>query len=189
MNKKKIIIFSAPSGSGKTTLVEYIIKEINLLEFSISCTTRIPRKNEIDGKHYYFLNLEEFKNKIKNKEFIEFEEVYPNKFYGTLKSELKKIWKKNKIIVFDVDVKGAIMLKKKFKDKAYSIFIYSPNIQILEKRLLNRKLDSIDTIKIRIKKAVHEMKYASKFDLIMINNNLKNAKKKIKKNIKNFIYQ
>lgn len=185
--KNKLIIVSAPSGAGKTTLVHYLLHEIKLLEFSISCTTRVPRKNEIDGKDYYFLSIEEFKCKIYNKEFIEFEEVYPNRFYGTLKSELVRIWNINKIVIFDVDVHGAISIKNQFQYQSFSIFIIPPNLNILKKRLLNRNTDSIINTQLRIDKAKNEINYSKKFDYTIINDNLDSAKNNIKKAINVFI--
>lgn len=185
--KNKLITISAPSGSGKTTLVHYLLNEIKLLEFSISCTTRYPRNNEINKKDYYFLSIQEFKNKIYKKEFIEFEEVYPNRFYGTLKSELNRIWNINKIAIFDVDVHGAIAIKNQFKYQSLSIFISPPNFKILKERLLDRNTDSKINMKIRINKAKNEINYSKKFDYIIINDNLNDAKNKIKQIINLFI--
>lgn len=185
--KEKLVIISAPSGAGKTTLVQYLLNEIKVLEFSISCTTRPPRKNEIHGNDYYFLSIEEFKNKINNNEFIEFEEVYPNRFYGTLKSELNRIYNKNKIVIFDVDVKGGITIKNKFSKQAIAIFLSPPNIITLKNRLLHRQTDSQKNISIRVQKAIKEMNYTKKFDYIIMNDNLEYAKKEIKKIINQFI--
>lgn len=185
--KNKLIIISAPSGAGKTTLVHYLLSEIKLLEFAISCTTRNPRKNEINGKDYYFISIEEFKYKICNKEFIEFEEVYPNKFYGTLKSELVRIWNINKIVLFDVDVHGGLSIKNQFKNQSFSIFILPPNLNILKKRLLHRNTDSIINTNIRINKAKNEINCGKQFDYIIMNDNLHYAKKDIKQVINIFI--
>ena len=172
---EKLIIISAPSGSGKTTLCNFLLKKINNLNFSISATSRSPRPNEIDGKDYYFLSLMEFKKKIEKNEFIEYEEVYENVFYGTLNSELKRLWSLNKIILFDLDVKGGINLKKMFPEKTLSIFIKPPSIKILEKRLELRESESKKTIKSRINKAKKEILFSEKFDIIITNDNLENA--------------
>lgn len=185
--KEKLVIISAPSGAGKTTLVRYLLNEISLLEFSISCTTRSPRQNEIHGKDYYFLSVEEFKKKINNHEFIEFEEVYSNQFYGTLKSEVHRIYNKNKIVIFDVDVEGGIAIKNKFQEQSLSIFIAPPNIITLEKRLLKRQTDSQKNIKTRIEKSIHEMSYTQKFDCVIINDDLQYTKKQLKEVINRFL--
>ena len=184
---EKLIIISAPSGSGKTTLCNFLLKKINNLNFSISATSRSPRPNEIDGKDYYFLSLMEFKKKIEKNEFIEYEEVYENVFYGTLNSELKRLWGLNKIILFDLDVKGGINLKKMFPKKTLSIFIKPPSIKILEKRLELRESESKKTIKSRINKAKKEILFSEKFDIIITNDNLENAKKNLLKSVLNFI--
>ena len=184
---EKLIIISAPSGSGKTTLCNFLLKKINNLNFSISATSRSPRPNEIDGKDYYFLSLMEFKKKIEKNEFIEYEEVYENVFYGTLNSELKRLWSLNKIILFDLDVKGGINLKKMFPEKTLSIFIKPPSIKILEKRLELRESESKKTIKSRINKAKKEILFSEKFDIIITNDNLENAKKNLLKSVLNFI--
>ena len=184
---EKLIIISAPSGSGKTTLCNFLLKKINNLNFSISATSRSPRPNEIDGKDYYFLSLMEFKKKIEKNEFIEYEEVYENVFYGTLNSELKRLWGLNKIILFDLDVKGGINLKKMFPEKTLSIFIKPPSIKILEKRLELRESESKKTIKSRINKAKKEILFSEKFDIIITNDNLENAKKNLLKSVLNFI--
>ena len=183
----KLIIISAPSGSGKTTLCNFLLKKINNLNFSISATSRSSRPNEIDGKDYYFLSLMEFKKKIEKNEFIEYEEVYENVFYGTLNSELKRLWDLNKIILFDLDVKGGINLKKMFPEKTLSIFIKPPSIKILEKRLELRKSESKKTIKSRINKAKKEILFSEKFDVIITNDNLENAKKNLLRSVLNFI--
>jgi len=178
-NNNKVIIVSAPSGAGKTTLVKHLLESFPQLEFSISATSRKPRQNEKDGIDYYFISVDEFKKKINNNEFIEWEEVYPNCYYGTLKSEIHRIWEKNKVVLFDVDVKGGINLKKIFKNNAISIFIAPPDLKTLEKRLINRGTETNESIKTRLEKASYEMNFKDKFDYIIINDNLDTAKQEI----------
>ena len=168
----KTIIFSAPSGSGKTTIVHHLLKVFPQLEFSVSATNRSPRKNEVHEKDYYFLSTEEFKEKISNDEFVEWEEVYNNRFYGTLYSELERIWKKRNIVVFDVDVAGGIHLKNKFGNNALSIFVKIPDLNILETRLKKRGTDDEREIHTRIQKAKKELEYAFMFDRVLINDRL-----------------
>ena len=170
-----MIIFSAPSGSGKSTIINYLLDKGYPLEFSISATTRNPRGAEQNGVEYYFLSVEDFKAKIAADEFVEYEEVYNDRFYGTLKSELERIWAKGKTIVFDVDVVGGVRLKEIFGDKAQSIFIKLPSLEILEKRLRDRQTDSEEEIQKRIAKANQELKYAEKFDIQIVNDNLQDA--------------
>jgi len=184
---KKVIIFSAPSGSGKTTLVKHSLEAIPELEFSISCTTRQPRGSEMHAVDYHFLSPEEFREKISEDAFVEFEEVYTDKYYGTLKSEVEKIWNLGKVVIFDVDVKGGISLKKYFGDKALSIFIQPPSIEELERRLIFRNTDDAETIKTRVEKAEEELSYAKEFDKIVINSDLDEAKREIEILIKKFI--
>jgi guanylate kinase len=183
----KVIIFSAPSGSGKTTLVKHALEAFPELEFSISCTTRQPRGSEVHTVDYHFITPEEFRQKIAADAFVEYEEVYTDKYYGTLKSEVEKIWNKGKVVIFDVDVKGGISLKKYFGEKALSIFIEPPSIEELERRLISRNTDDAETIKTRVAKAEEEMTYAGEFDKIVINTDLDVAKKEIESLIKNFI--
>ncbi|MFH1004809.1 MAG: guanylate kinase [Bacteroidota bacterium] len=168
----KIIIFSAPSGAGKTTVVRHILKKFRDVEFSISACTRQRRLNEIDGKDYYFISAEEFKHKIKKHEFAEWEEVYPRQFYGTLKSEVKRIWSIGKQVIFDVDVQGGLNLKQQFGKKAFAIFIMPPSIEILEFRLKGRKTETKKGIVKRIDKAKQEILMAYQFDEILVNENL-----------------
>ncbi|MCX7954190.1 MAG: guanylate kinase [Bacteroidales bacterium] len=183
----KAIIISAPSGAGKTTIVKNMLKIFPQLSFSISACTRPQRENEENGRDYYFISTEEFKEKIKNGEFIEWEEVYPGKFYGTLKKEVERIWKEGKIIIFDVDVKGAINLKKYFGEKAIAIYIMPPSLEVLENRLRNRNTETDETIKVRIERAKYELSFASEFDYIVINDNLELAIKETKNIISFFI--
>ncbi len=183
----KLIVFSAPSGAGKTTLVKYILKTFSEIEFSISATSRKARGEEKDGKDYYFLSSEEFKARIKNDEFIEYEEVYGGNYYGTLKSEVNRIWKDKKIAIFDIDVVGGANIKGMFPNEALSIFVMPPSIDILHRRLIERGDVSKQEIDVRIKKAESELDYASKFDNIIINNDLEESKKIAHTLIKEFI--
>lgn len=176
---QKVIIFSAPSGAGKTTVVSHLMKRNNYFGFSISACTREPRENEVNGKDYHFLSLEDFKQKIEENAFIEWEEVYPNKFYGTLKSEIERLWQEGKIVVFDVDVKGGINLKEYFGEKALSVFVKAPSLDIIKKRLFARQTESAETLETRLQKAEYEMTFASQFDKILINDNLEETLKEV----------
>jgi len=176
MQQGKLVIFSAPSGSGKTTIVRHLLKAFpEQLEFSISATSRPRRGVEENGKDYYYLSQEEFKYKIENEEFLEWEEVYSGTYYGTLKVEAEKIWKKGKVVIFDIDVEGGLNLKQQFKKSALSVFVMPPSIKILEERLRSRKTDSAESITRRIEKAEKELKTASLFDKFLINEDLKKA--------------
>jgi guanylate kinase len=185
----KLFIFSAPSGSGKTTIVKKLLDENIGLEFSVSATNRPKRENEIHGKDYYFLSTNEFKQKIEKDEFVEWEEVYNNRFYGTLKSELQRIWAKGKHVIFDVDVVGGLNIKKKYPQKSLAIFIMPPNINVLEQRLRNRSTDSNKDIDTRIAKAKKELEYANQFDLTILNDDLNQAVNEAKKAVIRFINQ
>ena len=185
----KLFIFSAPSGSGKTTIVKNLLDKDLSLEFSISATSRPKRENEIHGKDYYFLSVDDFKEKIDKNEFVEWEEVYENRFYGTLKIELERIWNQGKHVIFDVDVVGGLNIKKVYPDKALSIFVMPPGIEELEKRLTLRSTDSSEDIETRIKKASKELNYANKFDIIIINDELDKAIQESEIAIKKFINQ
>lgn len=175
----KMIIISAPSGAGKTTLVQHVLSKFSQLEFSISCTTRTARENETDGKDYYFISLKDFKEKINSQQFIEFEEVYQGKFYGTLKSELERIWFKNKVVIFDVDVEGGLNIKKLYPNNSLAIFIAPPSVEELENRLRKRNTDSEATIQVRLKKAEYELNFASSFDKVVVNDELEKAQREI----------
>lgn len=177
--KGKLIIFSAPSGSGKSTLINHLMSVSDKFEFSISATSRAPRGNEQNGKEYYFLSPEEFKTKIANKEFLEWEEVYPDKFYGTLLSEVERINNAGKVAIFDVDVKGGVNIKRFYKKHALSVFIKPPSIKELKRRLVGRGTDTAEVIKSRIRKASMELTYAKRFDKVVINDDLEKAKKNI----------
>ena len=184
----KLIIISAPSGAGKTTIVHELMKDETLnLMFSVSAASRKPRENEIDGKDYYFLSIEEFKKKIDNNEFIEWEEVYKNQFYGTLKSEAQRIWDLNKNIIFDVDVKGGLNIKKQFKNNSLAIFVKPPSIEELKNRLQNRGTETEASLNKRVEKTEYELTFASEFNKIIINDNLEKAINETKNIITNFI--
>lgn len=172
----KAYIFSAPSGSGKTTIVKHLLKNNPDLGFSISASTRDKRgRTEKDGKDYYFLTPEEFKQKIDQDEFIEWEEVYAGNFYGTLKTEIDRIWNEGKNVIFDVDVKGGINLKKYFGDKALSIFVKVPSIEMLKDRLLERGTENDESLSRRLFKAKFEMTFQDKFDIVLINDDLEKS--------------
>lgn len=183
----KLIIISAPSGAGKSTIIREVIKSGINLEFSISACSRKMREGEKDGVDYYFLSAREFKKRIDNGEFLEWEEVYKDHFYGTLLSELNRIWKKGSAVLVEADVYGGINIKEKFGDKALSIFIMPPSVEQLEKRLLKRSTDSIESIKTRVAKAKEEMDNSGKFDVVIVNDKLDEAVEKTKNTIRNFI--
>jgi len=183
----KMIIFSAPSGAGKSSIVNYLLTRNYNLEFSISATTRPPRGDEKHGKEYYFMSEEEFKDKIANDEFVEYEEVYPGRFYGTLKSELERIWEKGNNVVFDVDVEGGVNLKKKFGDSALAVFIQPPSIEVLRERLKKRSTDSDEEIEKRIGKAAQELTYSSQFDAVIVSVNLEISFASADKVLTNFL--
>jgi guanylate kinase len=171
----KLVIFSAPSGAGKTTIVQHLLRVFPDLEFSISACSRDIRRGETYGVDYYFLTVEEFKEKIANNEFAEWEEVYKDNFYGTLKSEIERIWRKEKHIIFDMDVVGGLNLKKQFGKNALAVFVMPPSIEHLEKRLRTRETETPESIARRMAKAEHELKTADKFDVIIHNDNLEKA--------------
>lgn len=187
MPQEKVIIFSAPSGSGKTTLVKHCLEHFPELEFSISCTTRKPRGAEKDGADYHFISPETFRQKIWENAFVEFEEVYEDKYYGTLKSEVERIWALGKTVIFDVDVKGGIALKKYFGTKALSLFIMPPSVAELERRLIARATDDRETIQTRVEKAEHEITFQNQFDKTVINDDLQKAKAETEKLISEFL--
>lgn len=183
----KVLIFSAPSGSGKSTVVNHILSLHPEVEFSVSATSRPVRGEEVNGVAYWFMTADEFREKIARDEFVEYEEVYPGRFYGTLKSEVERIWAKGHVIIFDVDVKGGVNLKKYFGDKALSVFVKAPSIEVLRERLVRRGTDSAEDIENRVNKAAEEMTYADKFDFILVNDDLQTALAEAKKTIDAFL--
>lgn len=183
----KLIIFSAPSGAGKTTIVRHLLdKDLNL-EFSISATSRGKRHTETDGKDYYFLTPEEFKSKIEDKEFLEWEEVYPGTFYGTLKSEVERIRSNGKNVIFDVDVVGGSNMKKYFGDEALAVFVQPPSVSELRNRLISRSTDTPEVIEKRVAKAEYELTFSDQFDVIVVNEDLRKAFIEAEKCIREFI--
>ncbi len=187
MKKGKLVIFSAPSGSGKTTIVKHLLSLDLGLEFSVSATSRPLRGNEINGKDYYFLSIEEFKKKIENNEFLEWEEVYEGKFYGTLKSEVERIRNKGNHVVFDVDVVGGCDIKKYFGNEALAVFVQPPSINELRNRLIARGTDTPEVIESRIAKAEYELTFAPQFDVILVNDNLEKSLAEAEKLMLNFL--
>lgn len=183
----KLIIFSAPSGAGKSTLVQYLLGCGFDMEFSVSATSRAPRGTEKHGVDYYYLTPEEFRQKIDNQEFLEYEEVYSNCYYGTLRSEVERITGKGKNIVFDVDVVGGLNIKKEFGDRALALFIAPPSVDELHKRLVGRGTDTPEMIEKRIGKAEYEMTFAPRFDIIVVNDNLEVAKAEAERSIREFL--
>ena len=172
----KVIIFSAPSGAGKSTIVNHILGLRNDLEFSISATSRAPRGQEQHGVEYYFFSAEEFRQMIAEDKFVEHEEVYPGSFYGTLRSEVERIWAKGNAIVFDIDVQGGVNLKRIFGEQALSVFIQAPSVEILRERLIGRGTDTMEAIERRVAKAESEMEFAAgKFDYVLVNDDLQTA--------------
>lgn len=188
MNKGKLLVFSAPSGSGKTTIVRHLLAQEDLnLEFSISCATREPRGQEVDGKDYYFITWEEFKKHIKAEEFVEWEEVYTNNYYGTLKSEVERIWAKGKNVIFDIDVSGGLRIKHKFPQETLAVFVKPPSVDELKRRLKERSTESDEKINMRIAKAHVELATAPQFDKIIKNYDLDVAKDDAYQLVKDFI--
>ena len=188
MNKGKLLVFSAPSGSGKTTIVRYLLEHPELnLAFSVSAATREPRDGENHGEHYHFISLEEFKKHIKAEEFVEWEEVYRDNFYGTLKSEVERIWAEGKNVIFDIDVAGGLRIKKKFPNETLAVFVKPPSIDELKIRLKKRSTESDDKINMRIAKASVELATAPQFDTIIKNYDLDTAKKEAYELVKAFV--
>ncbi len=185
----KMIIMTAPSGAGKTTIVRHLLKKIDRLSFSVSATTRAPREGEVDGKDYYFLSEKKFRKKIAKGAFAEWEEVYPGKYYGTLKKEIKRVWKEGKDIVFDIEVKGATNIKRIYENKALAIFIKPPSIEELLNRLQKRDTESTNSIKERISRAKEEMTYQNNFNVVLINDVLSLALIEAEEIVQNFLTQ
>lgn len=186
----KLIIFSAPSGAGKTTIVKHLLSKYgDRLAFSISASTRAPRGQEVDGKDYYFISKEDFLHKVAKQEFIEFEEVYSGTFYGTLRSEVERIWALGKHVIFDIDVVGGLRLKSKFPKEALAIFVNPPSLEVLKERLTGRGTDSEEKLKERFAKAEHELSFSNKFDVVLNNFDLEPAKAEAEKLVLEFIGQ
>jgi len=183
----KLLIFSAPSGSGKTTIVKHLLQKNFDLNFSVSATSREPRTGETHGKDYFFLSEKEFRKKIENDEFLEWEEVYKGIFYGTLKSEVERLRNSGKNVIFDVDVVGGLNIKKHYGDEALAVFVQPPSVEELKKRLQNRSTESQKKIDMRISKAEKELTYAGRFDLIIINDNLESALKIVESKVADFL--
>jgi guanylate kinase len=185
--KNLLIVVSAPSGAGKTTIVKKLLETFPDLKFSISACSRTKRINEVDGVDYYFMSADDFKLKIQNDEFLEWQEVYEGSYYGSLKSEVDRIWSQNNYVIFDVDVVGGLNIKKIYKDKALSIFIMPPSIELLEERLRKRSTDSEESIRIRVEKARKEMEFSNHFDHIIINDDISKATNEAVLLIKEFL--
>ena len=186
--KGKLIVFSAPSGSGKTTIVRHLLAQADLnLEFSISAATREPRGEEVNGKDYYFMSLDQFKQHIKNEDFVEWEEVYRDNFYGTLKSEVERIWAKGKNVIFDIDVAGGLRIKSKFQEETLAVFVKPPSVDELKRRLKERSTESEEKINMRIAKAHVELATAPQFDVIIKNYDLEVALDEAYQLVKDFI--
>lgn len=183
----KLIIFSAPSGSGKSTLINYLMQQGLPLSFSVSATSRAPRGEEQHGKEYYFLSVEEFRTRIEQGDFLEYEEVYPGKFYGTLKSEVERLRDAGRHVIFDVDVVGGVNIKRFYADDALSIFIQPPSVEVLHQRLVGRGTDAPDVIATRIAKAEHELTYAVQFDRVVVNDVLQEAQREVLELVSQFI--
>ena len=187
MAKGKLIIFSAPSGSGKSTIINYLMTQGLNMHFSISATSRAPRGNEQNGVEYFFLTPEEFRTKIENDEFLEYEEVYANRFYGTLKAQVEKQLEEGQNVVFDVDVKGGVNIKKFYGERALSVFIQPPSVDELRRRLEGRATDAPEVINDRIARAEYELSFAPQFDTIVVNDDLETAKAEALQKIKAFL--
>lgn len=183
----KAIIFCAPSGSGKTTIVRHLLAIDKRLMFSVSACTRAKRESEVNGKDYYFLTKDDFLNKIANDEFLEYEEVYGGNFYGTLKAEIERIWSLGKTVIFDVDVVGGMNIKKYFGEQALAIFVKPPGVKELEARLRYRSTETEETLKMRVNKAIHELEYESKFEVVLENIILEDALAKAEKLVNDFL--
>ncbi|WP_372473909.1 guanylate kinase [Capnocytophaga sp. ARDL2] len=188
MKSGKLIVFSAPSGSGKTTIVKHLLQQEELkLDFSISATSRYKREGEVHGKDYYFITAEEFQQKINENAFVEYEEVYKDNFYGTLKTELERIWSEGKTVIFDIDVVGGLNVKSQYPEQTLAIFVNPPSVEELEKRLRHRQTESDEKIAMRLAKAEREISRAKEFDVILENNDLETAKKEAYQLVQQFV--
>lgn len=187
MDTNKLIIFTAPSGAGKTTIVRHLLKNRRDVSFSISACTRPPRHGEVNGMDYYFLSTDEFKRKVDQGDFVEYEEVYENQFYGTLKSEIDRLWSEGKHVLFDIDVKGALSIKRAFGTQALSIFVKPPSFEILKQRLINRRTEDETSLRKRIQRVKEEMTYERHFDVTLVNNDLEVALKEAERIVDSFL--
>lgn len=187
MSEGKLLLFCGPSGSGKTTIVQHLLKTDPRLAFSVSATTRKKRENETDGIDYHFIPVEEFRKRIDNDEFIEWEEVYTGRYYGTLRSEINKIWENGKVPIFDVDVEGGLKIKNKFGDSLLAVFVRPPSIEELHKRLIARNSETPESYKARIEKSEHELAYAFRFNKFIVNDVLKFALKEARIIVNDFL--
>jgi|ERR1043165_2800367 guanylate kinase len=184
---KKLIVITAPSGAGKSSIVKKLLQHNPDLAFSVSCTTREKRSHEETGNHYHFISVDEFKRKIAANEFVEHEEVYPGRFYGTLKTEVERLWTARKVVVFDIDVKGALNLKKQYGSDCLTIFIAPPSVESLINRLKNRGTEDAKSLKARIKRSEEELTYSDKFDKLVVNHDFDTAYMRVKNHITNFL--
>jgi len=187
LNSGKLILFCGPSGSGKTTITHHLLSTFPELRFSVSATTRPRRANETNGQDYYFLSVAEFKKKIEEDQFVEWEEVYTDLFYGTLKSEVERIWKEHKVVAFDVDVEGGMNIKNIYGDRLLAIFVKPLSVEVLRKRLTERNTESPESLAVRIAKAELELTYADKFDYVIVNDTLEHALEQANKLVKDFL--
>ncbi len=185
--KGKLLIFSAPSGSGKTTLVHFLMKKIPQLAFSVSATSRMPRPGEVNGKDYFFLQIEDFKQKIEEDAFVEWEEVYENQFYGSLRSEVERLRSEGKTVVFDVDVKGGLNIKSQYGHEALAVFVKPPSIEVLEQRLRARSTEDEASLIKRINRATYELSFENQFDEVIVNDDLEIAQQECLKLVKSFL--
>ncbi|MCX6274952.1 MAG: guanylate kinase [Bacteroidetes bacterium] len=187
MKEGKLILFCGPSGSGKTTITRHLLEHFPQLSFSVSATTRKKRASEVDGEDYHFLTVPEFKKKIETDQFVEWEEVYTDLYYGTLKSEIERIWNENKVVAFDVDVEGGMNIKKIYGNSLLAVFIKPLSVEVLRKRLTDRNTESPESLAIRIAKAELELTYTDKFDHIIVNDTLEHALEQAKALVKEFL--
>jgi len=183
----KLLIFTAPSGAGKTTIVRHLLQRFDNLAFSVSATTRSKRPGEEEGLDYYFLSVDQFKEKIRRREFVEWEEVYENQFYGTLKSEVERLWQAGKHIIFDIDVKGALSIKRHFPREALTVYVQPPSREVLIRRLKQRQTEDENSLKRRIKRASQELMYADQFDVVLVNDELTTAQQEAEHIVRDFL--
>lgn len=184
----KLVIFSAPSGAGKTTIVRHLLAVEPKLAFSVSATTRPPRNGEVNGRDYWFMSVDDFKGSIDAGEFVEWEEVYPGRYYGTLRSELERIWAEGHHALFDIDVIGGLDLKEVYQTRALAVFVSPPSVEVLEQRLRARGTEDDQTLKVRVDKALHEMGYADRFDAVIVNDELVTAQDEAVSLVRRFLH-